>query len=106
MKKNFTRVLVAVIALAFVSTLAFSADRKASKKGAPKADSKKAELIDINSASKDQLMTLPGIGEALAAKIIAGRPYKLKTDLKKKKIVPGATYAKISSKIIAKQGGK
>lgn len=123
MRIPISRGLVAAVALAFslagVNTLhaqGATATKPATAKPATTKPAKAPEapkpaaaaaaataLVDINHATVDELKAVPGIGDAYAAKIIAGRPYSSKSQLSSKKILPPAVYKKISAKIVAKQ---
>ena len=65
--------------------------------------SKESSALDLNSATKEQLMTLPGVDDATAEKIIAGRPFAMRSDLVKKSVVSKQEYSKIKSKVMAKK---
>ena len=107
--KKFLTMMAGVLSLAIMAvTLNFAQAPKPAKEPAAHKEpaataSTKQELVDLNSATKEELAALPGIGDAYADKIIAGRPYKSKSELKSKNIVPGATYNKIATRVIAKQ---
>jgi len=105
MTKRFATVLATLSACVLLGVLPAMAAQSGPKTSA-KVSAPASNLIDINSATKDQLKAIPGVGDVYAQKIIAGRPYANKTQLKTKNIIPGALYSKISGMIIANQPAK
>lgn len=105
MSRLIALIMAAVLTGGLLGAPAVSAQTSKDKpaKTEAKAADKKAELIDINTASTDELQKLKGIGDAYAKKIIANRPYKGKDELVSKSVIPEATYNQIKGQIIAKQ---
>ena len=102
MKKLIAAAAIALLA-ATGPAIAKDEPKKPATATAPAADKKAEAQLDINTASREDLMKLKGIGDARADAIIKGRPYKAKNELVDKKIVPENVYNDIKDKIIAKQ---
>ncbi len=96
-----------IATLACLLVLSFAGpSRAAAPPAKPSAPAAAAALVDINSASKDELMKLPAIGEAIANKIVAGRPWANKSQLLSKKLLTKSAYDKVAPLIVARQAGK
>jgi competence protein ComEA len=103
---KFAQRLLLVVALFCLPLLAQTAASGGSTKAAAPQSTKASSAtsgakLDINTATKDQLQALPGIGTAYSQKIIDGRPYHAKNDLVNRKIIPQSTYDGIKDQIIA-----
>lgn len=106
-----TVILIGLLSAPFVPAQAPAGAKKAAPKAEVKSEAKSTEnksggsasAVDINHATAAELKTLPGIGEAYSAAIIKNRPYKNKTQLRSRNVIPPATYDKIKDQIIAKQ---
>lgn len=101
--KGLSVILVVIATFLLLATTAAQSAQPVASKASTASKTAGKELIDLNSATKDQLAALPGIGDAYSQKIIDNRPYKAKTDLVNKKVLPQATYKKIAALVIAKQ---
>jgi competence protein ComEA len=102
-RKLMAQIAVLVFALSLINGLAVGQTSSGSTMAPAAKTAAATDKLDINTATKDQLKALPGIGDAYSQKIIDGRPYRAKNELVQKKIIPQATYDKIKDQIIAHQ---
>ena len=120
MKPSIVKTVLLAAALSLCASLSFATEStaghvtetkaignsKATNKNAKakaRAKAAKVKIVDINSAGKAELETLPGVSDATADQIIAGRPYLTKAELVTEKIIPSGVYAQLRSRVIAKQ---
>jgi competence protein ComEA len=101
-KKMWLLVATLLVALA-LAPVSFAQSTAAAPAKSSKSTMSAADKLDINSATKDQLQALPGIGDAYSQKIIDNRPYRSKRDLVTQKVGPQPTYDTIKDQIIAHQ---
>jgi len=118
MKSSIVKIALIAAALLMAANQSLATESKAAAAAAPKAKASATsakpkpnaataniKLVDINSASKVELKTLPGVGDAEAGKIIAGRPYLSKAFLVTHKVISEADYQRLRTLIVARQKG-
>ena len=115
MKASTVKTAMIALALSLSTSLVLAAESKppvadaakakVSAKPAPTSSAPKVKLVDLNSAKKEELKSLPGVTDEVAARIIAGRPYLSKAHLLTRKIVEAGEYENLRALVIAKQKG-
>ena len=103
MTRSHLLIPLAVVAALLVSVSSSSAAQSTPTTASPAAKAPKSARVDINSASKAELMALPGVDGASADRIINGRPFSRKHQIVSKKIVSRPVYEQIKEQIVAKQ---
>lgn len=117
MQKRMYRTLFGILIITCLATFSYAASNTDTETASPATTVEKKKkkkkpfpaqenLLDINTATAEQLKTLPGLNDGDVQKIIAGRPYARKSQLKQKKIISAATYDSIKSAIVAKKPSK